>query len=632
MTGTGIIFIEEVVIVLLLIASVVAIVARQLRLPYTVGLVLIGLALALLTNFNFEISPQLILALLVPPLVFEAAFHIRFEDLRRDFWIILILAIPGVILTTLLVGYLVSYGTGLALPAALVFGALVAATDPVAVVALFRRLGAPRRLQVLLEGESLFNDGTAIVMYGLMLEFASQGGFSFLQSISSFLTIAGGGIVVGIILGLLASQVIGQINDALVETTLTTLLAFGSYLIAESLHVSGVLAVVAAGIVNGNVGPRGMSATTRIVVFNFWEYAAFLANSFIFLLVGLAIDLNLLIKNWQAIGWAILAALIARVVSIYGFSIFNREISAKWKHVLFWGGLRGAITLALALSLPEQGIFAAERGRLQAMAFGLVLFTLLVQGSSMDWLVRRLKIIQREPAQDEYERRHARFMAGRAAYEHLRRRNQQGLISEHTWQKIAPIMKRRNERLVEAVKDAIISDPAVEAEELDTARRESLRAQRIALTGLLRDGIISEENYSELVGEVDAALTGENSGWAGLLHEAASRLPVTRLMTAIIQKADIDSANQALTQLGFSLAQLPSSGGFLSRGNVTLLIGLPEGSEEEAVNALKFSCQKRVEYLASPLPEISSVMPAAIPVTIGGATIFTIEVEAWEEF
>jgi len=634
MNGANILLIEEAVIALLLIASVVAIVSRQLRIPYTVGLVLIGLALTLLIKIEFEISPQIILALLVPPLVFEAAFHIRFDDLRRDFWLILVLAIPGVILTTLLVGGMVAWGTGLALPIAMVFGALVSATDPVAVIALFRSLGAPRRLQVLLEGESLFNDGTAIVMFGLALTIALKSQFSLTESIAQFLMIAGGGVITGIVLGMLVSQATSLIDDPLVETTLTLALAFGSYLLAESLHVSGVLAVVAAGVVNGNVGPRGMSPTTRIVVFNFWETAAFLANSFIFLLVGLAIDLNILIKNWQAIGWAILAALIARFISIYGFSLFRREITAKWKHVLFWGGLRGAITLALALSLPKAGVFAAEHGRLQAMAFGVVLFTLLVQGFSMDWFIRRLKVIERSHAQDEYERRHARLVAGLSAFDYLRRRSQEGLISEHSWKKLSVLMEKQNEALTEALKNVMTSDPAVEAEELDTAHRESLRAQRAALTGLLRDGVITEDTYSQLINEVDAALMEEKLAWTQqLLHvDNALRSPVTRLMTAMIQQQDFENASSALTKLGFTVAHLPSSGGFLSSNNVTLLIGLPKGREEAAVRALRSSCKKRVEYLASPLPDAANLMSTPTPITVGGATIFVFEVESCDEF
>lgn len=510
MTTENIIFVEEIIVLLLLIASGVAVAARRLRVPYTVGLVIIGLIITLLNPQQMDFTPQIIMLLLVPPLVFEAAFHIRLDDLRRDFWLILLLAVPGVVLTTFLVGWLVSWGTGLVFQAAFVFGALISATDPVAVVALFRRLGAPRRLQVLLESESLLNDGTAIVMFGLMVSIALQGGFDLRQSVSQFITVAGGGALTGLILSLSISQFTRRIDDPLVETALTTVLAFGSYLLAETLHVSGVLAVVIAGIVSGNTSRETMSATTRLVVHNFWEYAAFVANSFIFLLIGLAIDLNILFENWRAIAWAILAALIARLVSTYAFSLFAREISTKWKHVLFWGGLRGAITLALALSLPEEGIFLAERGRLQAMAFGVVLFTLLVQGFSMDWLVKRLKLIVRSAVQDEYEIRHARFVAGRAGYDYLYKRTQEGMISEHTWQNLSPLMKKQNDLLMDEVKQVMTSEPDVEAEELDTAYREALRAQRASLNGLLHDGVITEEAYSLLIGEVDEALMDSN--------------------------------------------------------------------------------------------------------------------------
>ena len=633
MTGESIIVIEEIIIGLLLIASVVAITARQLRLPYTVGLVLIGLALTFLTATDVNISPQIILAMLVPPLVFEAAFHIRLQDLRRDFWLIITLAVPGVILTTLLVGGVVAWGTGLAVPAALVFGAMVSATDPVSVVALFRRLGVPRRMQLLLEGESLFNDGTAIVMFSIMLGIAEAGTFDLVMSLRDFIRIAGGGVLIGIALGMLISQFINRIDDPLVETTLTTVLAFGSYLIAEYLGVSGVLAVVAAGIVNGNAGPTGMSATTRVVVFNFWEYTAFLANSLVFLLIGLTTDVTIMIANWRAIVWAVFAAVVARAVSIYGFSLFSREIPPKWKHVLFWGGLRGAIALALALSLPESGPLIAERGRLQAMAFGLVLFSLLVQGASADWFVKRLKLVQRSNVQEEYERRHARFVAGRAAHDYIRRMSQQGIISEHTWQRLAPLLEKRTSALADAVKEVVISDPVVEAEELDTARRESLRAQRAALTGLLRDGVISEEVYSQLVGEVDMALTEQHTYWPGLDRSGMKpRLKMDRLMTVFVQEQDAENAVQALTKLGISVTRLSSKGGFLKRGNVTLMIGAPAGLVDTVVRTITNSCKSRVEFLNTLLPSSNLPMPKPVEVQVGGATVFVFEVEGYAEF
>lgn len=634
---------EEAIIALLLIASLVAIFVRRYRLPYTVGLVGIGLLIsAIFEPLPNPISPEIILSLLVPPLVFEAAFHLRLDDLRRDFGLILMLAVPGVILTTVVVGGLISWANiGIDFKVAMVFGALIAATDPVAVVALFRQLGVPKRLQVLMEGESLFNDGTAIVLFNIMLAIAGLASQDSSLSPSSgldawtaeFLKVAGGGLAIGIVLGVFASQIIGRIDDPLVETTLTTVLAYGAFLIGEhGLHVSGVLAVVAAGIVNGNTGPRGMSPTTRVVVFNFWEYAAFLANSLIFLLIGLTIDIADLLNNLPAIGIAILAVLLARALGIYGLSIFNREIKIRWKHVLYWGGLRGAIALALALTIPVKTDMAEQVTMLRNMAFGVVLFTLLVQGVSMDWVVKKLKLVQRSHFQEEYERRHARFVAGRAAYDYLRRMNQQGLVSEHTWQRLAPIMERRNDALVEAVKQVITSNPTVEAEELDTAHREALRAQRSALTGLLRDGVISEEIYSQLVGEVDSALTEQTYNWPELLRFGLSKSSISHLIAAVVQEADLENALEILNKLGFSVARLSSTGGFLGKKNVTLLVGVQEGRAETAVKALKNSCQQRVEFVSSPLRGTAFPMPAPTQVTVGGATVFMFEVESYDEF
>ncbi len=625
--------VEEIIIGLLFVAALVGIAAHRLRVPYTVGLVIIGLVLSLRGQVDIQISPSLILALLVPPLIFEAAFHLNINDLRQNLAPILTLAIAGVVLTTIIVGVIIVWGTGLALPVALVFGALVSATDPVSVVALFRTMGVPKRLQVLLEGESLFNDGTAIVVFDLVIVGALTGleSFNLTSGVLEFLRVAGGGVLVGLVLGWLVSQTISRIDDYLIETTLTSVLAFGAYLVAEPLlGVSGVLAVVAAGLVNGNIGPRGMSPTTRIVVANFWEYAAFVANSFIFLLIGLRIDLTELYNEWQLVVWAIAAVLIARAIAVYGLSRISGNIPSKWRHVLFWGGLRGAISLALALSLPLTLQGASE---IQFMAFGVVLFTLLVQGFSMGPLVRRLGLIERSDMQEEYERRHARAVASRASYEHLENRFRQGLLSDHVWKTLSPFLAEHSRHLADSVREVLTSDPSVEAEELDTARREALRAQRSALNSLRRDGVITEENYEQLVTEVDAALTEEHIGWPELLgsHEV-QRAPINRLMAVVIQEEDLENAFGALTKLGFSLTRLPSSGGFLRKQNATLLVGLSHGHEAAAVKALTKSCRRRVTFLSNPIEGLPVAIGSPLQVSVGGATIFTFEVERFEAF
>jgi CPA1 family monovalent cation:H+ antiporter len=291
--------IEEYAVALLVIATLVGIVARRLRMPYTVGLVIVGVALAVFFRQDdpVEINPALILGVFIPPLIFEAAFHLPMAELRRNILSILRLAIVGVLITTFLVGYIVHFGAGIPLEFAIIFGAIIAATDPVAVIALFRSMGVPKRLQVLVEGESLLNDGTAIVVVNIAVAVAIAGSFDLLDGMGTFLYSAGVGLGIGLVLGILASFIIIRIDDYLIETAITFVLAYSAFLIAESFHVSGVLAVVAAGLINGNIGPRGMSSSTRIVVFNFWEFMSFLANSFVFLLIGLVVDLDLLLDN-----------------------------------------------------------------------------------------------------------------------------------------------------------------------------------------------------------------------------------------------------------------------------------------------------------------------------------------------
>jgi monovalent cation:H+ antiporter, CPA1 family len=501
--------IETLIIELLLIASLVAIAIRRLKVPYTVALVVVGLLITFQTPLQFELTPELILAFFLPPLVFEAAFHLNLRDLRDNLTGILLLAVPGVIISTLIVAGVVTLGAGMVFPLALVFGSLIAATDPIAVVALFRALGVPKRLSVIVEGESLFNDGSAIVVFNLLLVVALTGKFSLVESLGNFLRVSFGGIFLGLLLGWLISLLIARVDDYLVETTLTTVLAFGSYLLAERLHVSGVLAVVAAGLVNGNIGPQGMSPTTRIVLFNFWEYLAFLANSLVFLLIGMQINISSLLQDWQLVLWGILAVLLARLVVVYGMSWITRRVAEpiplRWQHVLFWGGLRGAICLALALSLPAS--MGSDRDLILAMAFGVVLFTLLVQSTTMNQVLQRLHIVTRSEVQVEYELRHARLTALRSADSRLDRMHEDGLLSTHTWERLKQFVTQNAASLAMAVRELLLTDPALEAEELDTGWRELNRAQRGALLSLRRDGVISEEVFEQLTAEVDAQLS-----------------------------------------------------------------------------------------------------------------------------
>lgn len=505
--------IEEYVFALLLIATLVGIVARRSRVPYTVGLVLVGAALAIFVRrAPVQVDPDIILGVFIPPLIFEAAYHLHFREFRRSLLPILRLAIVGVLLTTFLVGFIVHTGAGIPLAHAIIFGAIIAATDPVAVIALFRTLGVPNRLQVLVEGESLLNDGTAIVVVNIAVAAAITGQFSLLEGVGTFVSSAGVGLAVGAILGVVASFMITRIDDHLIETAITFVLAYSAFLIAESLHVSGVLAIVAAALVNRNLGPRGMSSTTRIAVFNFWEFLSFLANSFVFLLIGLVVDVPLLLENWQAILWGILAALLARFIVVFGLFPGSKELASPWKKIIYWGGLRGAISLALVLGLSRE-LGAAVNEQLQAMVFGLVLFTLLIQGTTMSWLVRRTGIVQRRQERDEFDLRRARVSTTRAAHDHLKSIHRDGMISSHVWEIITQTIEPYTRDLTNAMHAILAEHPEVETEELDTAWRELLQYQRLALADILANRGITEDIYNELTSRIDHQLASPEIAW-----------------------------------------------------------------------------------------------------------------------
>jgi CPA1 family monovalent cation:H+ antiporter len=283
-----------------------------------------------------------------------------------------------------------------------------------------------------------------------------------------------------------------------------------------------VLAVVAAGLINGNMGPQGMSPTTRIVLFNFWEYLAFLANSFVFLLIGLKIDVTTLLENWQAIAWAILAVLVSRAVSTYGLGWLNNRtrsaVPGRWLHVINWGGLRGAIALALALSLPPE--LGPAREQIRIMAFGVVLFTLLVQSTTMKPLLRALAIVVRDPVRARYELSRSRLLSFRSAARHLDELHQEGFLSEQTWEKMRPELLARAQGFGLAVRELQAAHPELAAAEEADARRELLRAQRGALMELRREGIASEEAFDALVAEIDLGLVGEDEAAAQAEPEA----------------------------------------------------------------------------------------------------------------
>jgi CPA1 family monovalent cation:H+ antiporter len=380
-----------------------AVIAARTGVPASVGLVLVGLAVSILwSGGGLPIAPGLLLAIVLPGLVFEAAFRTDLAVLRPSALAILVLAIPGVVAVAVVVAIILSLTTGLSLTEGFLVGAMVAATDPAAVLSTFRNAPVAPRLATMVEMESLVNDGTGIVLFALALELLG-GGATIAGSLVAFgVAVIGAGLL-GIAAGWLAARVVARVDDHLAELTVTAVLAYGTYLAADAAGLSGVIATLTAAgtfgaIARGGLTPRALDAIDVV-----WEFAAFLLTAGIFLLVGVSISATALVAAAGAIGWGIVAVLIARAAVVYGVvgggsAILGTLARARgrafasatpmppaWLHVLFWAGLRGAVSVALALSLP---VALANRDLIQGVTFGIVLFTLIVQGTSAGWVIR----------------------------------------------------------------------------------------------------------------------------------------------------------------------------------------------------------------------------------------------------
>ncbi len=387
-------------LLLLAVAAAVAVFSSRARLPYAIGLVVAGLVLGnLLPYTGPHLSKELLFLVVLPGLLFEAAYQIHFGALWQARALIFWLAVPGLILATFLTALLVWWGANylqagsIEFLGALVFGALISATDPVSVLAIFRTLGVDHRLSVVVEAESLFNDGTAIVLFTIVLGMAAGGDLNVASAAWEFVRVAALAVAVGAVFGVAVSLLTRTINDPIVEITLTVLIAYGAFVAAELLGLSGVIACVVAAMITGNWGaPRGMQVATRAAVDGFWSYAAFLLNSFVFLLVGLEINLERLTHYLPEIliGW--LAITGARAALVYASCLGTRLLGRQalpwsWAAVLTWGGLRGALSMVLALSLPRD---FSHRDMILHMTFGVVLITLLAQGLTIRPLLARI--------------------------------------------------------------------------------------------------------------------------------------------------------------------------------------------------------------------------------------------------
>jgi CPA1 family monovalent cation:H+ antiporter len=388
------------------VASIARIFSWFRQIPYTLLLVIVGLGLALVDVRLIEFSPGLILFIFLPPLLFEAAWHTKWSDIARNFVPIILYAVGGVIVSIAGVAFGLTQIAGIPIQAALLIGACLAATDSASVIALFREVGAGKRLTVLMEGESLFNDGASVVAFSLILALVLESQeIQASETLISFLMVTGIGIAVGGLIGFCVASLIQRLDSPWVELSLTLVTAYGTYLVVEEFDGSGVIGVVTAGLILGNWGSHAEdSPSTRMIMNEFWEFLAFFINSIVFLLIGDQIHYTRLVSNLGTALTAVAGVIISRAIAIYGFGFLsnklaNAQMSWQQQTVLWWGGLRGSVSIALALSIPA--VLPGQR-QIVTIVSGVVMFTLLMQGLTTKPLLQKLGLLEDESLHQKY--------------------------------------------------------------------------------------------------------------------------------------------------------------------------------------------------------------------------------------
>ncbi|MCM3272925.1 cation:proton antiporter [Paenibacillus elgii] len=395
------------VLILLAVSIGVIAAAKKLNQPYSIALVLVGLLLGVIHIPVLEeaetfitqshVFQAIIISLFLPILLGDATLKLPFSQLKEQRKPVLALSFGGTLLSFLIIAAGAYFLLGLPLVVSFTFAALMSATDPISVISIFKSLGVPKQIVTIIEGESLFNDGIAVVLFQIstiyLLSYLEMGWLGLGSGLLLFLKFSLGGIAIGGILGYAFSQLLRLYDDYPLEIAFSILLFFGSYFIAEHFHVSGVIAVVVGGLIFGNYGAKvGMSSTTHMNINTFWDVITLIANSLIFLMIGLEIKNIDFSDKWGIIAMAVVLVLIGRTLALYASVAFVQGLPGSWKLLLNWGGLKGSLSIALALSLPES---FEGRDDVLLLTFSVVLFSLIAQGLTIKPLVLKLGLTKK---------------------------------------------------------------------------------------------------------------------------------------------------------------------------------------------------------------------------------------------
>lgn len=495
----------ELGLILVMLAAGITAIAKKLNKPYPIALVIVGTIIGLvnipvlepLKQFitEGEVFNFVIITLFLPALLGEASLKLPFSHLKENKQPILALAFGGTLLSFLIIGFLSIWLLNFSIPAAFVFAALMSATDPVSVLSIFKSVGVNKRLATVIEGESLFNDGLAVVLFKIsafyLLTYMELGFVGAGYGIWEFIKVISLGLIIGGALGYGFSQLTKYFDDYPLEIIFSIILFYGSFLLAESVHASGVIAVVVAALIFGNYGAKiGMSPTTKLNINNFWEVTALLANSLVFLMVGLEITRIDLADKWGLILLAIVLVLVARSLAVYISLIFIKNFPKSWQHIINWGGLKGSLSIALVLSLPRD---FTGREEILILAFSVVLFSLVVQGLSIKPLLSLLRINNKEEGFKEYEELIARVHRFETAIMEINKVKKNLFITDSVAKEFIFQYEQELNSLHHEMERLFQQYPELKEKQQTILQKHSLYAQHEAIETLLKKEIISNE-------------------------------------------------------------------------------------------------------------------------------------------